>query len=462
MFQSWKLVFSFGNFCVIVLTFVFYFSNMTHTLQELKSGTLKGLKQLKIAEGLTEFPREIFSLADTLEVLDLSDNHLASIPDEIIQLKHLRILFFANNQFKVFPKILAQCSSLSMIGFKSNQIDTVPENAFPPRLRWLVLTNNKIAQLPKSIGACPLLQKCALAGNLLTELPAAMSECKNLELLRVSANQLKEIPAWLFELPKLSWVAFGGNPAAHSIQVDADLESFDWNDFEVKELLGEGASGLISRAHWDSKQKDVAIKVFKGAVTSDGLPEDEMAFSIAAGNHENLVKVLGKIKGHPSKKNGLILKLITSDFENLGNPPSLQTCTRDTFNSGTKFSHAQLLKISKSIASVAAQLHQKGINHGDLYAHNIMINDSTDVILGDFGAASAFVPSDELSFNIERVEVRAFGCLLEDLIQLRDEVKMNAAQRKGWNELIEQCFIATVKKRPSFIDILAHLISFEQ
>lgn len=460
MFQSWKLVFSFGNFCVIVLTFVFYFSNMTHTLQELKSGTLKGLKQLKIAEGLTEFPREIFSLADTLEVLDLSDNHLASIPDEIIQLKHLRILFFANNQFKVFPKILAQCSSLSMIGFKSNQIDTVPENAFPPRLRWLVLTNNKIAQLPKSIGACPLLQKCALAGNLLTELPAAMSECKNLELLRVSANQLKEIPAWLFELPKLSWVAFGGNPAAHSIQVDADLESFDWNDFEVKELLGEGASGLISRAHWDSKQKDVAIKVFKGAVTSDGLPEDEMAFSIAAGNHENLVKVLGKIKGHPSKKNGLILKLITSDFENLGNPPSLITCTRDTFEKGTQFTFAEAHTIANGIASVGAQLHSKGINHGDLYAHNIMINKQTKVILGDFGAASAYVVDSDVSHLIERVEVRAFGCLMEDMTRLAANSGWSPIQEKRWNELLAACFNAEVKTRPCFRQIVDELVKW--
>ena len=72
------------------------------------------------------------------------------------------------------------------------------------------------------------------------------------------------------------------------------MESFDWEDFSIKELLGEGASGLISKAHWFDKKEDVAIKVFKGDVTSDGSPEDEMEASIAAGFHESLIQVLGK------------------------------------------------------------------------------------------------------------------------------------------------------------------------
>ncbi|GAL79456.1 serine/threonine protein kinase [Algibacter lectus] len=269
-----------------------------------------------------------------------------------------------------------------MIGFKSNQIKTVPEQAFPPLLNWLILTDNKIEKLPKSIGDCTLLQKCALAGNLIEELPVEMKACVNLELIRFSANKLKSIPDWFFELPKLSWVAFGGNPAAAKIELQPDFEAFDWNDFSVKELLGEGASGFISKAFWKSKNKDIAVKVFKGDVTSDGLPDDEMAISIAAGAHENLIPVLGKIKNHPEDKIGLIMTLISPDYVNLGNPPSLQTCTRDVFDETSIFNADELLKIVKSIASVCQQLHKKGINHGDLYAHNILVNASADCLLG--------------------------------------------------------------------------------
>lgn len=429
---------------------------MTQTLEDLQSGKLIGVKRLKLACGLKEFPNEIIDLADTLEILDLSGNDLSELPDSISELKQLKIIFFANNNFTEFPKVLAKCSSLTMIGFKANQIHTVPENAFPPLLQWLILTDNQIAKLPESIGNCHLLQKCALAGNQFEELPSSMVNCSSLELLRVSANQLKEIPNWLFDLPKLSWVAFGGNSGAKKVEIKEDLTHYDWNDFEIKELLGEGASGLISKAKWVSKSEEIAIKVFKGEVTSDGLPEDEMAISIGAGSHDNLVQVLGKIKNHPERKSGLIMKLIPSDFKNLGNPPNFDTCTRDVFEEHSKFNESEVLKIVKSIASVCAQLHSKGINHGDLYAHNIMINNSADSLLGDFGAASYYDVQANVVQKIEKVEVRAFGCLVEDLVGL---IQGESSAEK-WANIVRDCFGSVVINRPTFAELFKQLNNF--
>ncbi len=433
---------------------------MTHSLEELKSGALIGLKTVKLACGLKEFPEEIIALSETLEVLDLSDNQLTELPDSIAQLKHLRILFFARNNFTTFPMILRQCPALSMIGFKMNQIHTVPEGAFPPKLKWLILSDNKIKKIPKSIGDCPLLQKCALAGNRIEELPAEMAKCTHLELLRVSANRLKSIPKWLFELPKLSWVAFGGNPGAHQIQGNTDIEAFHWSDFTIQELIGEGASGLISKANWNAKHEEIAIKVFKGDVTSDGSPEDEMEVSIAAGSHENLIPVLGKIKNHPDKKSGLLLQLIEPTFINLGNPPSLETCTRDVFDENSVFNGAELLKIAKSMASVSAHLHSKGINHGDLYAHNILINKTAECLLGDFGAASFYDVNSVLAHTIERIEVRAYGCLIADVLSVVNKNEMHTQLHTQWQKLIADCTRSEVKVRPSFSEILEELNAF--
>jgi len=425
------------------------------TLEDLKSGKLIGSKTLKLACGLTEFPLEILELSDTLEILDLSGNDLSELPGRITELTKLKIIFFAKNKFTVFPKVLKQFPVLNMIGFKSNQIDTVPEHAFPPQLNWLILTDNKIKVLPKSIGDVRLLQKCALAGNQLKELPNEMANCKNLELLRVSANELDSIPSWLFELPKLSWVAFGGNPAAYKPDLTNDLESFDWNEFTVNELLGEGASGFISRANWNSQNEDVAVKLFKGAVTSDGLPDDEMEISIAAGRHENLIQVLGKIKSHPENKIGLIMELISPTFINLGNPPNFETCTRDVFDSGCQFIERELLQMAKEMASVCEQLHANGINHGDFYAHNILIDKSKKSILGDFGAASFYDVNSIYAANIERVEVRAFGCLIEDVLGL-----VKKCDTEKWQNLINQCMLSDVKMRPNFSEIVEVLNEF--
>jgi hypothetical protein len=433
---------------------------MVNSLEELKSGKLIGAKTLKLACGMKEFPEEIFSLSETLEVLDLSDNQLSELPKKISQLKKMKILFFGNNNFTEFPTALKNCASLSMVGFKSNKIETVPENGFPPMLRWLILTDNKISKLPKSIGDSHLLQKCALAGNLLEELPDEMANCINLELLRISANRLKSIPDWLFKLPKLSWVAFGGNPASYRIKLDSDLPSYDWEAYSIKELLGEGASGLISKATCNSNKGGVAIKVFKGDVTSDGLPEDEMDVCIAAGSHYSLIPVLGKIKSHPEGKLGLIMKLISPTYLNLGNPPNLDTCTRDVFDEEVEFSFDELLKISKSIASVCAHLHIKGINHGDLYAHNILINKTAESLLGDFGAASFYDVSLATAHNIERIEVRAFGCLMEDVLNLVVEDDLSSLLRNKWRKLIDTCKNSSVETRPSFSQILVYLNKF--
>ena len=45
-----------------------------NTLDQLKTGQLAGTKRLDLSCGLTEFPQEIFELADTLEILNLT-NH---------------------------------------------------------------------------------------------------------------------------------------------------------------------------------------------------------------------------------------------------------------------------------------------------------------------------------------------------------------------------------------------------
>lgn len=431
---------------------------MTHSLEDLKSGKLLGSTYLKLACGLESFPEEILSLADTLEYLDLSDNHLSELPESVTHLKKLKILFFAKNDFEVFPTILSKLPVLSMVGFKSNRIMEVPENAFPPLLRWLVLTDNKIQKLPKSIGECHLLQKCALAGNQLESLPAEMANCRNLELLRISANQLKTIPAWLFELPKLSWIAFSGNPASFHNPPAEELETYDWDEFAISKKLGEGASGVISSAFWESKNEEVAVKIFKGEVTSDGLPADEMEAAIAAGAHQHLIAVLAKIKNHPEEKSGLVLKLVT-DYFNLGNPPSLETCSRDVFDRDRILSAADVLKIAQGIAAVGAQLHSRGISHGDLYAHNILINDSADCLLGDFGAASFYDLQAKNAGNIERVEVRAFGCLLEDLVGLVPDEEQQSAIMTPLKGLVNACMTNVVKDRPSFAVLSQRLLA---
>jgi hypothetical protein len=429
------------------------------TLNLLQTGQLKGAKRLNLAAGLTDFPREVFDLADSLEILDLSNNHLQSLPDEFECLQNLKIVFLSNNEFEELPVVLSRCPQLSMVGFKSNRIKTIAADALPPSVRWLILTDNQIAQLPASFGQLSQLQKLMLAGNQLRSLPDAMAACHNLELIRISANQLTNLPEWLFTLPRLSWLAYSGNPFCCERPLKPrSLTEIDWNNLELHETLGEGASGVISKATWHNRQTrsklQVAVKLFKGKVTSDGLPIDEMQTCIAAGFHPNLVKLLGQVTNHPESKAGLIFAFIPANYKNLGNPPSLETCTRDTYPSETSFTPAVVFQIAQGIASVAAHLHAGQIMHGDLYAHNILWNELGDCLLGDFGAASFYLPNaPHLHRSLEALEVRAFGCLLEDLLERLDKTHTDADCDR-LRSLQQDCIHSVPSSRPTFTQIL--------
>ena len=426
------------------------------TINQLRSGLLAGSKQIKLCCGLSEVPAELFDLSETLEVLDLSGNQLSSLPPEFASLRHLRILFLSDNEFVEFPEVLGQCVSLDIVGFKANRIENIAEHALPVGLRWLILTNNRISKLPKSIGRCSKLQKVMLAGNQLRELPQEMASCRRLELLRISANQFEEVPSWLYAMPRLAWLALAGNPATNLNQPKNVLQEILWNDCTLEQTLGEGASGVISKAVWHdgSISRDVAVKLFKGEITSDGSPNDEMTACVAAGVHENLVPLIGMITHHPEKKQGLVFKLIDPDNKNLGGPPDFITCTRDTFSQDQRFTLTEIITIASGIASAMVHLHERGIMHGDLYAHNILINKVAHPLLGDFGAAMLYGGANSFTAHaLEKLEVRAFSCMLDDLLLRISHHNYSTAVFSELIELQKNCSTELVEVRPDFKEI---------
>lgn len=453
-----------------------------HDLETLRSGGYKdaGLTRLKLTSPLKSFPPEILGLGETLEQLDLSGTGLSSFPSNIGKsLPNLRIAFFSQCAFTTFPRELASCPKLEMVAFRGNGMSSIPEDALPSKLRWLILTDNTLTALPRSIGKCERLEKCMLAGNQLKALPEEMQNCKRLGLLRISSNDLASLPDWLFGLPELAFLSFAGNPCSTHLAdmdtetnetADADrgtkpeLARVHWNDLEVQHTLGEGASGIIYKGLWrisPHTTEEVAIKLFKGSLTSDGAPEDEMTACIAAGRHDDIIDVLGRIHHHPDEKKGtfkggLVMQLIPPYYRTLGQPPSLQTCTRDTYPADAELSFENTLNILAGIATAARHLHTRGIAHGDLYAHNILTNEEGHAILGDFGAAT--VHGRGISPLLEKVEVLAFAHLIEDLLGLvstaTDEESL-MVQRL--NSLHRRCSVKSVPARPTFDEVIIEM-----
>ncbi len=358
------------------------------------------------------FPEELFAHTDAIEILDMSNGQLHELPENLGQLDRLRIAFFSNNPFGKVPKALAGCKNLEMVGLKSCEITTFEEDTLPNGLRGLILTDNQLTELPSSIGKLASLQKLMLAGNNLQTLPAEMAQCHKLQLLRLPANRLPEIPAWLWELPSLAWYSDASNPVSYKPKL-RDAKTILWHELEMQDKLGESAKNAVYRARLKTSGKEVAVKLFGDGMTTDGNPDDEIQACILAGVHANLTSVIGKVADAPNNQRGLVMELVPPSFSVLGLPPDFTTLTRDVFAS--KLDLAVVIEVLRGVCSALKHLHQHGVMHGDVYAHNILSDSKGRACLGDLGASSMYDVTKDYGRR-ERLDVRGFGYLLDDLL----------------------------------------------
>lgn len=393
-----------------------------HTLDQLESGALTGAREVRLChQGLSAIPPALYTLADTLELLDLSGNQLSTLPADFARFAKLRVLFASNNPFTELPPVLGQLPELEMVGFKACQIAELPPASLPARLRWLILTDNHLTHLPGALGERPRLQKLMLSCNLLSALPASLAHCNRLELLRLASNRFSAVPDVVLQLPQLAWLALAGNPLTQESEQAALSTSasraISYADLEPQQLLGEGASGHIYRATQRSSGAAIALKVFKAAHTSDGTPQSELAAGLAAGPHAQLLTPLASVTGHAEGRMAMALPLLPPAMQPLAGPPSLRSCTRDVYAPDLRLSTATAQHVLAQVSGAMRQLHRSGVLHGDLYAHNILWNPSSgDALLSDLGAAmlTRQLPAEQVR-ALQQIEQRALHILRDEL-----------------------------------------------
>jgi serine/threonine protein kinase len=108
----------------------------------------------------------------------------------------------------------------------------------------------------------------------------------------------------------------------------------------------------------------------------------------------------------------------------------METCSRDVYER-KNMSTQNARIIVQGMLQVLTQLHAKGICHGDFYGHNILLQDGDEsfrVKLSDFGAAFFYDKAAPYAELVQRIEIRAFGVLVEELYILSGGKEANLSE----------------------------------
>ncbi|XP_059202351.1 malignant fibrous histiocytoma-amplified sequence 1 homolog [Centropristis striata] len=145
---------------------------------------------------LKSLPRDLFTQARRV---DLQRNKLKWVTG-ISRFTHLTKLNLSRNKIIEFPQEMRNLHRLEMLYMNHNNIRAIPEGVFPhlSRLKFLKLSNNRLANLPSDINQCTGITYLDFSRNCLQNIQPLVGLPKLKELL-VEKNQLTELPSQLFQ-----------------------------------------------------------------------------------------------------------------------------------------------------------------------------------------------------------------------------------------------------------------------
>jgi serine/threonine-protein kinase len=154
-----------------------------------------------------------------------------------------------------------------------------------------------------------------------------------------------------------------------------DLIGQTLGHYRIVEKIGEGGMGEVYRAHDETLDRDVALKVLPEGVARD--PDrlarfESEAKAVAALNHPNIVTLhtIEEADGH---------RFIT--MEHVSGQTLAELIPQDGM------AVKRVLEIAIPLAGALAAAHEKGVIHRDLKPNNVMVDDEGRVKVLDFGLA---------------------------------------------------------------------------
>ncbi|KAE9000398.1 hypothetical protein PR003_g18744 [Phytophthora rubi] len=164
-----------------------------------------------------------------IRYLDLSHNRLKELPYVEGDLKLLRetrewqvgvgllvgleVLLLNDNRLIEVPKSIEKCGALTLLDLSNNQLTSLSDE-IPAltSLERMVLHHNALRSLPEAMGDLSSLRELDLAHNRLLTLPESIGALHKLETLLLFSNQLRLLPKEFGALSQLRHLDLDNNP----------------------------------------------------------------------------------------------------------------------------------------------------------------------------------------------------------------------------------------------------------
>ena len=147
-----------------------------------------------------------------------------------------------------------------------------------------------------------------------------------------------------------------------------------WGHLRVLEQVGQGTFGRVYRA-WDTRlDREVALKLLPAGPPADNARTTsiiEEGRLLARVRHPNVVSIYGAERTEDHV--GLWMEFIHGR--------TLEQLIQD----GHVFNQEQAVEIGIQLCRAVDAVHQAGLLHRDIKAHNVMVTDDNRVVLMDFG-----------------------------------------------------------------------------
>ena len=170
--------------------------------------------------------------------LNLANNMIEVLPNNLPTPHHISRLVLTGNRLRELPECLMDSKALEVFNVSKNRLTAIPPFKFP-QLREFIVAFNELKEIPDSFNGCNYLNTLNVGGNKLTDLPPSLGSCRRIMDVNCHSNEMIRIPPVCMSFPSVKNLTLSNNKLTtltDSIGVLFMIRVFDISNNHITEF----------------------------------------------------------------------------------------------------------------------------------------------------------------------------------------------------------------------------------